>query len=104
MSPLVEEESSPPGSPGPAAKKKESSAPSQPTRATAKSKGPASRGGRYYSRGGKPARDSTQDGQEETPVGDESAPKKGECQCFYFVDMYLTLLFPPNRRRGSWPW
>jgi len=74
---LGEEETSPPGSPGPAAKKKEPSAPSRPTRATAKSKGPASRGGRYYSRGGKTARDS-QDGQEETPVGDESAPKKAD--------------------------
>jgi len=75
---LGDEDASPPGSPGPGAKKKEPSTPSRPTRATAKSKGPASRGGRYYPRGGKPARDSTQDGQEETPVGDESAPKKAD--------------------------
>lgn len=72
---LEAEESSPPGSPGPATKKKEASA-SQTTRAPTKSKGPASRGGRYYARGGKTPRDSTQDGQEEAPVGDESASKK----------------------------
>jgi len=72
---LDAEESSPPGSPGTATKKKEASA-SQTTRAPPKSKGPASRGGRYYARGGKTPRDSTQDGQEEAPVGDESASKK----------------------------
>ncbi|KAF8507175.1 hypothetical protein F5888DRAFT_1603475 [Russula emetica] len=72
---LGAEESSPPGSPGPATKNKEASAP-QTTRAPAKSKGPASRGGRYYQRGGKTSRESTQDGQEEAPVGDESASKK----------------------------
>jgi len=70
------ENSSPPGSPGPATQKKEASA-SQTTRAAPKSKGPASRGGRYYPRGGKTPRDSTQDGQEEAPVGDESTSKKG---------------------------
>jgi len=68
------EENSPPGSPGSATKKKEASA-SQTTRAPAKSKGPASRGGRYYPRGGKTPRET--DGQEEAPVGDESASKKG---------------------------
>jgi len=71
---ILEEESSPPGSPGPATKKKEASA-SQTTRAPPKSKGPASRGGRYYARGGKTPRESTQEG-EEAPVGDESASKK----------------------------
>jgi len=72
---LDAEDSSPPGSPGPATQKKEGSA-SQTTRAPQKSKGPASRGGRYYARGGKTQRDSTQDGQEEAPVGDESTSKK----------------------------
>jgi len=76
---LLSDETSPPGSPGPAAKKEKKEADaSQPTRAAAKSKGPASRGGRYYPRGGKPSRDSTQDGQEEAPVGDERAPKKAD--------------------------
>ncbi|KAI9453998.1 hypothetical protein F5148DRAFT_448713 [Russula earlei] len=75
---LGEEEESPPRSPGPAASKKEASAASQPARAAAKSKGPASRGGRYYARGGKTPRDSTQDGQEEAPAGDESTPKKAD--------------------------
>jgi len=74
---LLSEETSPPGSPGPATQKNEASA-SQPARTTAKSKGPASRGGRYYARGGKPSRDSTQDVQEEAPVGDERAPKKAD--------------------------
>jgi len=71
---ILGEDTSRPGSPAPATQKKEAAS-SQPTRTAAKSKGPASRGGKYYSRGGKP-RDSTQDGQEETPVGDERAPKK----------------------------
>jgi len=71
---ILIEETSRPSSPAPASQKKEAPS-SQSARTAAKSKGPASRGGRYYSRGGKP-RDSTQDGQEETPVGDESAPKK----------------------------
>jgi len=73
---LLEEDSSPPGSPGP---KKKDAPTSQPARNPAKSttKGPASRGGRYYARGGKPLRDSTQDNQEEVPAGDESAKKKG---------------------------
>jgi len=74
---LLIEETTPPGSPGPAAQNKEASA-SQTTRSAAKSKGPTSRGGRYYSRGGKPLRDSTQDGQEEAPVGDERDPKKAD--------------------------
>jgi plasminogen activator inhibitor 1 RNA-binding protein len=68
------EDSSRPSSPGPANQKKEASA-SQTTRAPSK-KGPASRGGRYYARGGK-TRESTQEGQEEAPVGDESTQKKG---------------------------
>lgn len=71
---ILIEETSRPSSPAPASQKKEAPS-SQSARTAAKSKGPASRGGRYYSRGGKP-RDPTQDGQEETPVGDESAPKK----------------------------
>jgi len=69
---LGDDESTPPGTPGPATQKKEASA-SQTTRASQKSKGPASRGGRYYKRGGKTPRDSTQD--EEAPVGDESTQK-----------------------------
>ncbi|KAF8481105.1 hypothetical protein DFH94DRAFT_738084 [Russula ochroleuca] len=66
------EDSSRPSSPGPATQKKEASA-SQTTRAQSK-KGPASRGGRYYARGGK-TREPTQEGQEEAPVGDESTQK-----------------------------
>lgn len=65
-----------PSSPAPATQKNEAPS-SQATRTGAKPKGHASRGGRYYSRGGKP-KDSTQDGQDETPAGDERAPKKGE--------------------------
>jgi hypothetical protein len=78
-SPLAD--TSRPSSPAPATQKNESPS-SQATRTAAKPKGPASRGGRYYSRGGKP-RDSTQDGQEETPAGDERAPKKGESPTFF---------------------
>jgi len=72
---ILGDEPSRPGSPAPDPKKKETSAP-QPTRGTAKSKGPASRGGRYYPRGGKPQRDSTQDNPEEAPGDDESAKKR----------------------------
>ncbi|KAI0257635.1 hypothetical protein BJV78DRAFT_1272579 [Lactifluus subvellereus] len=71
---LLGDDTSRPGSPAPDPKKKETSAP-QPTRGAAKSKGPASRGGRYYPRGGKPQRDSTQDNPEEAPGGDESAKR-----------------------------
>lgn len=71
---LLGDEDSSPSDPGPATQKKEAST-SQTTRASQKPKGPASRGGRYYNRGGKP-RDSTQEGQEEAPVGDESTQKK----------------------------
>ncbi|KAI9460960.1 hypothetical protein BJY52DRAFT_1261425 [Lactarius psammicola] len=74
---LLGDESSRPGSPAPASKNKD--APSQPARNSAKStKGPASRGGRYYSRGGKTQRDSTQDNQEEAPAGDENKKRDGE--------------------------
>ncbi|KAH9064301.1 hypothetical protein EDB87DRAFT_1766535 [Lactarius vividus] len=74
---LLLEEDSRPGSPAPASKKNDAPT-SQTARNAAKSttKGPASRGGRYYARGGKPLRDSTQDNQEEAPVGDESAKKR----------------------------
>lgn len=72
---ILGEDGSRPSSPGPATQKKEASTP-QPSRAAAKSKGPASRAGRYYSRGGKTPRDSAQDGREEVPVGDENTPKK----------------------------
>ncbi|KAH9082157.1 hypothetical protein EDB83DRAFT_2336794 [Lactarius deliciosus] len=73
---LLLEEDSRPGSPAPA--KKNDTPTSQTARNAAKSttKGPASRGGRYYARGGKPLRDSTQDNQEEAPAGDESAKKR----------------------------
>ena len=85
------EDPSRPGSPSPATKKKDAPA-SQPTRNTTKpAKGPASRGGRYYSRGGKPSRDSTQDNQEEAPAGDESAKKRGKCACLYFPDICVIL-------------
>jgi len=72
---ILGEETSRPSSPAPTSKQKEASAP-QPTRGAAKSKGPASRGGRYYSRGGKTQRDSNQDNPEDAPVGDESAKKR----------------------------
>ncbi|KAI0307730.1 hypothetical protein B0F90DRAFT_1676727 [Multifurca ochricompacta] len=72
---ILGEDTSPPGSPAPAPKNKDALAP-QPARTGAKSKGPASRGGRYYSRGGKTQRDPTQDNHEEAPVGDESTKKR----------------------------
>ncbi|KAI0271368.1 hypothetical protein BC834DRAFT_859159 [Gloeopeniophorella convolvens] len=61
----------------PASKKADAPA-AQPTRTAAKSKGPASRGGRYYPRGGKAPRDSAQDGQDEPAVGDDGAKKRCE--------------------------
>jgi plasminogen activator inhibitor 1 RNA-binding protein len=96
------EEASPPDSPDPATQKKEASA-SQPARGAAKSKGPASRGGRYYSRGGKP-RDPTQDGQEEAPAGDERAAKKGKYLAPILLTMCAMTPFGPSGRRGSWSW
>jgi len=73
---LLLEEDSRPASPTPASKKKDAPA-SQPTRNTAKPiKGPASRGGQYYRRGGKPLRDSAQDNQDEAPAGGDDSAKK----------------------------
>jgi len=71
---LLGDDSSRPGSPGP---NKKDTPTSQPARNAPKpAKGPASRGGRYYPRGGKAQRDPTQDNQDEAPAGDESAKKK----------------------------
>lgn len=78
------EEPSRPASPSTASKKKDTPT-SQPARNAAKAtKGPAARGGRYYARGGKPPRESTQDNQDEAPAGDESAKKRGKYarRCF----------------------
>jgi len=93
---ILAEEASPPGSPGPATQKKEASA-SQPARAATKPKGPASRGGRYYPRGGKP-RDA-QDGQEEAAAGDERAAKKGKCLAPILLTMCHDTIWPQRTAR-----
>lgn len=71
---LEAEDASRPTSPTPA--KKDAPAPA-PTRGAAKSRGPASRGGRYYQRGGKPSGNPNQDAAaEEAPVGGENTKRK----------------------------
>ncbi|EPT04288.1 hypothetical protein FOMPIDRAFT_1021960 [Fomitopsis schrenkii] len=76
---LEDEDASRPSTPvsKPAAAKADS-APGAPTRGTQKTRGgPASRGGRYYQRGGKSSTQATQDGAEDpAPSGEGDAPKR----------------------------
>lgn len=77
--PITDEDASRPSTPvsKPAAAKADS-APGAPTRGTQKTRGgPASRGGRYYQRGGKSSTQATQDGAEDpAPSGEGDAPKR----------------------------
>ena len=70
------DDASRPASPSPAAPAKQTPAPAPAaTRGTQKAArgGPASRGGRYYQRGGKPA---PRDKENAEVAGDDSEPKK----------------------------
>ncbi|KAI0335316.1 hypothetical protein GY45DRAFT_1317252 [Cubamyces sp. BRFM 1775] len=71
---LLDEDASRPTSPSPAAPAKEAAPAPAPTRGTQKSRGgPASRGGRYYQRGGKSAPREKENGEAAT---EDAEPKK----------------------------
>ncbi|CDO75251.1 hypothetical protein BN946_scf184967.g4 [Trametes cinnabarina] len=71
---LLDEDASRPASPSPATPAKEAAPAPAPTRGTQKSRGgPASRGGRYYQRGGKSAPRDKENGE---AAAEDSEPKK----------------------------
>ncbi|TFY75565.1 hypothetical protein EWM64_g8450 [Hericium alpestre] len=77
---ILEDDSSRPSTPAPAAKKTDAPAatPAPASRGAPKSRGPAARGGRYYQRGGKAPREGQEAAAEEAPADGEKKKFEGE--------------------------